>query len=62
MIENFVEKTSVERTLVTPDIQLKEFRSLKKADLDSYFGAIETVDIKLSGKINENCLLVRFSK
>lgn len=58
-IINFDENKSVQKTLRKPEEQLKEFKAAGKVALRKYLDDIKAVDIKLTGRINEEVILLK---
>lgn len=58
-IINFDEDKSVQKTLRKPEDQLKEFKAAGKVALRKFLDDIKAVDIKLNGRINEECILLK---
>jgi hypothetical protein len=58
-ITGFDENLSVQKTLRKPEDQLKEFKAAGKVQLRKFLDDIKAVDIKLSGRINEDTILLK---
>lgn len=58
-ITGFDEGKSIQKTLRKPVDQLKEFKSAGKVALRKFLEDINAVDIKLTGRINENQILLK---
>jgi hypothetical protein len=58
-ITGYDEHKSVQKTLRKPEEQLKEFKAAGKVALRSFLEDIKAVDIKLSGRINEDTILLK---
>lgn len=58
-ITGFDESKSIQKTLRKPVDQLKEFRSAGKVALRKFLEDINAVDIKLTGRINKNQVLLK---
>jgi hypothetical protein len=58
-IVGYDESRSIQKTLRNPLEQLTTFKSLGKIALRKYLDDINSVDIKLSGRINENVILLK---
>ena len=58
-ITNFDENKSVQKTLRKPEDQIKEFKAAGKVALRKFLDDIKAVDIKLNGRINEECILLK---
>ena len=60
-IINFDEVKSIQKTLRKPAEQLAAFKAANKVALRKFLDEINTVDIKLSGRLNENQILLKAS-
>ena len=60
-IINFDEVKSIQKTLRKPIDQLAAFKTANKVALRKFLDEINTVDIKLSGRLNENQILLKAS-
>jgi DNA-directed RNA polymerase subunit F len=58
-IINFDEKSSVAKTLRKPEEQLKEFMSLTKSKQRKFFNEIKSVDTLMTGRINDDIVLLK---
>ena len=58
-ITNFNESNSVQKTLRKPEEKLAEFKSAGKVALRKFMDDINAVDIKLTGRINEDTILLK---
>lgn len=58
-ITGYNENLSVQKTLRKPEEQLKEFKAAGKVQLRKFLDEIKAVDIKLTGRINEEVVLLR---
>jgi hypothetical protein len=58
-ITGFDENLSVQKTLRKPDDQLKTFKSAGKVALRKFLEDIKSVEIKLTGRINEETVLLK---
>lgn len=58
-IAGFNEHASIGKTLRKPLDQLKEFKSANKVSLRTFLDKINAVDIKATGRINENQILLK---
>ena len=60
-ILGFNEEQSIQKTLRKPDEQLKEFAKAGKVKLRKFLDEIKTTDIKLTGRINNETIILRTS-
>jgi hypothetical protein len=60
-ILGFNEEQSIQKTLRKPEEQLKEFAKLGKVKLRKFLGEIKTTDIKLTGRINNETIILKTS-
>ena len=58
-IVGFSETASVQKTLRKPDVQLKEFLSAGKIQLRKFIEDIKATEIKLTGRINPDTILLK---
>jgi hypothetical protein len=58
-IVGFSETASVQKTLRKPDVQLKEFLSAGKIQLRKFLEDIKATEIKLTGRINPDTILLK---
>lgn len=58
-VTGFNANNSVQKTLRKPDEQLKEFKNSGKVQLRKFLEDIKAVDIKLTGRINEDTILLK---
>lgn len=58
-IINFSETKSVQKTLRKPEEKLSEFKSAGKVALRKFLEDINAVDIKLTGRLNEDTILLK---
>ena len=58
-IVGFDPNISIQKTIRKPDETLPTFKTLGKIPLRKFLDQINTVDIKLTGRINENVILLR---
>jgi hypothetical protein len=58
-IVGYDEVKSVQKTLRKPDVQLKEFMSASKVELRKWLDNIKSTDIRLSGRINQDTVLLK---
>lgn len=56
------EEKSIQKTLRKPEVQLKEFKSLGKVKLRTYLDTIATTDTKLTGRLNEDTIILRVAQ
>ena len=61
-LTGFNEAKSRAKTLRKPKEQLENFKKSSKVQLRTYMKTITTVDTPASGRINEDCLLLRADK
>lgn len=60
-ILGFNEEQSIQKTLRKPDEQLKEFAKAGKVKLRKFLDEIKTTDIKLTGRINNETIILKTS-
>lgn len=60
-ITGFDDKNSVQKTLRKPEEKLKEFKAAGKVALRKFLDEINSVDVKLNGRINEDTVLLKVS-
>lgn len=58
-IHGFNEEESIQKTLRKPDEQLKEFAKSGKVKLRKFLSEIKTTDIKLTGRINSETIILK---
>ena len=58
-IIGFDEKKSVQKTVRKPDVTLKEFQKAGKVALRKFLEDIKATDIKLTGRINKDVILLK---
>ena len=58
-ITGFDEAKSLAKTLRKPDEQLKEFARAGKVALRTFIKDIKAVEVRMNGRINEDCLLLK---
>lgn len=58
-IIGFDENKSIMKTLRKPEEKLKEFKSAGKVQLRKFLEEINSVDVKMNGRINEEILLIK---
>ena len=58
-IIGFDEKKSVQKTVRKPDVTLKEFQKAGKVALRKFLEDIKATDIKLTGRINKDIILLK---
>ena len=58
-ITGFDEKKSVQKTVRKPDVTLKEFQNAGKVALRKFLEDIKATDIKLTGRINKEIVLLK---
>lgn len=58
-IVGFDEATSLSKTLRKPDVQLKEFMSASKVTIRKYLEGIKSTEIKLTGRIGADTVLLK---
>jgi len=58
-ITNFSETLSIQKTLRKPEEKLAEFKSAGKVALRKFMDDINAVDIKLTGRLNEDTILLK---
>lgn len=59
LIENYDESKSIGKTLLKPVEQLTQFKNSGKIALSKFIDELDTLDIKASGKITENQVLLK---
>jgi hypothetical protein len=58
-IVGFSESESIEKTIRKPVEKMKEFMKAKPNTLKTFIENLTTVDIKMTGRINEHCILLK---
>jgi hypothetical protein len=58
-ITGFDEKKSIQKTVRKPDVTLKEFQKAGKVALRKFLEDIKATDIKLTGRINKDIILLK---
>ena len=58
-ITGFDEKKSIQKTVRKPDVTLKEFQKAGKVALRKFLEDINATDIKLTGRINKEIVLLK---
>jgi hypothetical protein len=58
-IINFNENSSIQKTLRKPEEKLKEFKAAGKVQLRKFLDDINATDTKLTGRINEEVILLK---
>ena len=58
-IQGFNPNTSVQKTLRKPIEQLPTFKKVAKRSLQKQFDAINSVEIKMNGRFNDHCLIIK---
>jgi hypothetical protein len=61
-IQDFDTGLSIAKTLRKPDTQLTEFNKCTKVQLRKYLDKINSVDVKLNGRINADTVLLKAIK
>jgi hypothetical protein len=60
-ITGYNESKSTQKTMRKPEVQLKEFMGASKVELRKYLESIKTTEVKLTGRINEDTLLLKIA-
>jgi hypothetical protein len=58
-ITGYSEAKSTQKTVRKPEVQLKEFMSANKVELRKFLENIKTTEVKLTGRINEDTVLLK---
>jgi hypothetical protein len=58
-ITGYSEAKSTQKTVRKPELQLKEFMSANKVELRKFLENIKTTEVKLTGRINEDTVLLK---
>ena len=58
-IQGFDPTTSVQKTLRKPIEQLPTFKKVAKRSLQKQFDAINSVEVKMNGRCNVHCLIIK---
>jgi hypothetical protein len=58
-IIGYSEAKSTQKTVRKPEVQLKEFMSANKVELRKFLENIKTTEVKLTGRINEDTVLLK---
>ena len=58
-ITGYSETKSTQKTVRKPEVQLKEFMSANKVELRKFLENIKTTEVKLTGRINEDTVLLK---